>query len=448
MATKGHGYLDVLVDRLAERGRRSRWRDYRIPALWNAWGYAEARPVSKTEIAVDPHAFALECLSRLILPRRGRRRFAGRSLSRMAGVESVGGRNVIDGGIRRKGGDWIRTGSIYGMLVRTTSAWDHDGDGKLSSNRCTETGTFLKSILLLPLLQRMGITAIYLLPVAKHSNLYRKGELGCPYSVKDFITLEPSLHDRLLGGAAPDVEMQFGAFVEAAHVLGMRILLDLAPRTTSRDSDWILDHPDWFYWIDRRAERGYAQPHIDGADYPTPKVSDLPAIHAQPNVREHLARFRFAPNMTAPAKWGRFVERTKANPPRDLPARIAREFGVITPPGFSDVINDPQPPWSDVTFLRYYRDHPAAVQRCLGDPQRQPPYVFTEVIKSSRFPGHKPARDLWKTLACILPFYQKFGVDGARIDMGHALPKELEEMILSAPRRTDPDFCFIAEELG
>lgn len=440
--------LDLLVDRLVERGRRSRWRDYRIPALWNVWGYAEARPVSKTEIAVDPHAFALECLNRVILPRRGRRRFAGRSLSRVAGVESVGGQTVLDGGRRRKGGDWIRTGSIYGMMVRTTSAWDHDGDGKLSSNRCTETGTFLKSILLLPLLQRMGITAIYLLPVAKHSNLYRKGELGCPYSVKDFFTLEPSLHDRLLGGAAPDVEIQFGAFVEAAHVLGMRVLLDLAPRTTSRDSDWILDHPDWFYWIDRRAERDYAQPHIDGADYLTPKASHLPAIHAQPNVREHLARFRFAPNVTAPGKWRRFVKQAKANPPPDLPARIGREFGVITPPGFSDVINDPQPPWSDVTFLRYYRDHPTAVQRCLRDPQRQPPYVFTEVIKSSRFPGRKPALDLWKTLAGILPFYQKFGVDGARIDMGHALPRELEEMILSAPRRTDPDFCFIAEELG
>jgi hypothetical protein len=32
--------------------------------------------------------------------------------------------------------------------------------------------------------------------------------------------------------------------------------------------------------------------------------------------------------------------------------------------------------------------------------------------------------------------------------MGHALPKALEEMILSAPRRIDPDFCFVAEELG
>ena len=441
-------HLDVLAARLAVRAAAARkWR-YRVPALWNAWGYEPARRTERGEIEVDPYAFLRDCLHRVILPARGDRRLAGRSLSAVAGVRAVGERTVLDNRRRRRGGDWIRTGSIYGLFVRMTTAWDHDGDGDLSSSRFTETGTFLKSILLLPLLKRMGVGAIYLLPVSRHSNLYRKGELGCPYSARNFFEIEPSLHDRLLGDDASDVAMEFGAFVEAAHAMGMRVLLDIAPRTTSRDCDWILEHPDWFYWIDRRCERDYGSPRIEGASYSIPRPADLPDIHARPNVRAHLAKFRFAPNVTAPQEWQQFVRQMRADPPRDLLAHIRRRFGVITPPGFSDCVNDSQPPWSDVTFLRYYWDHPVAVQRVLPDPKAQPPYVYSETVKSSRFAGRLPNTDLWKRLADILPFYQRFGVDGARIDMGHALPAELERMILAAPRRTDPDFAFIAEELG
>ncbi len=448
MNTKHAGHLDELVRRLESRGRRNRWTGYRLPALWDTWGSDLATRVGRWEIAVDPYAFALECIREHVLPRRGRRRLSGRSLSRVSGVRADGDRRVVDGGRRRGAGDWLRTASLYGMLVRTTTAWDHDGDGALSSRRVAETGTFLKSILLLPLLRRMGISVIYLLPVAKHSNLYRKGELGCPYSAKDFFALEPTLHDRLLGDDDAAVEMEFGAFVEAAHAMGMRVMIDIAPRTAARDSDMIIDHPDWFYWIDRREERSYGQPYVPGADYLTPKPSHLPFIHSLPEMRAHLARFRFAPNVTAPAAWKRFTGAVKARPPKNLLQAIGREFGVITPPGFSDVVNDCQPPWSDVTFLRYYWDHPTAVQGCLADPANQPPYLYSEVMKSSRFSGRQPNRALWTVLSDILPFYQRFGVDGARIDMGHALPKELESMILTKARRRDADFGFIAEELG
>ncbi len=446
MADRPADYLDSLVRRLESRpARRLR---YRVPVLWNAWGFSDARKVGKAELELDPRAFLLDCIQREILPRRGSRQMGGRSLSRIGGIVRGSNGRVRAGRRTRRGGDWLRTAALYGLFVRMTTAWDHDGDGDLSDRRFTETGTFLKSILILPLLKRMGITAVYLLPVVKHSNLYRKGELGCPYSAKNFFELEPTLHDRLLGDDPADVNLEFGAFVEAAHALDMRVLIDLAPRTAARDADWILDHPDWFYWIDRKEERNYAQPHVEGADYLTPPPAELPRIHALPVMKVHRARFRFAPNVTDPNRWARFARRMKARPPKNLLAEIGREFGVITPPGFSDVVNDRQPPWSDVTFLRYYWDHPTAVERCLPDPQIQPPYLYSEVIKASRYAGRKPNRELWQRLADILPFYQRFGVDGARIDMGHALPGDLEKMILQSARRVDPDFGFIAEELG
>lgn len=441
-------FLHELLDRLVQLGRCRRMRDYRIPALWHVWEHDGPVRREGHEILVDPYDYLARCIERVILPARPGRRLGGKSLSRTLRIKSTSARMVCDDRGARRAGDWIRTATIYGMLVRTTTAWDHDGDGKLSSRRFTESGTFLKSILLLPMLRRMGINVIYMLPVAQHSDLYRKGELGCPYAAKNFMRIEPRLHDRLLGDDASDVELEFGAFVEAAHRMGMRVMVDLAPRSAARDNDWVLDHPDWFYWIDRRFAKRYAAPRLLGVTYLNPIASKLHEVYGPTAVRDHIAKFRHPPSVTDPARWRKFIDQARRRPPRDLMAAIGREFGVITPPGFSDCINDPQPPWSDVTFLRMYQDHPPAALKHLDAPRNQPPYVLFDVIKSSLFPGRRPNAGLWKALTGILPYYQRFGVDGARIDMAHALPKPLERMILDQPRKLDPDFCFMAEELG
>ncbi len=441
-------FLHELCARLVRAERRTRIRNYRIPRLWHQWDYAGRVRREGRELLVDPYDYLTQCINSVILPAHPGRQLGGKSLSRIQGVEPTSSGKVRDGRRARRAGDWIRTATIYSMLVRMTTAWDHDGNGKLSARRFSESGTFLKSILLLPLLRRMGVNVVYLLPVAQHSDLYRKGELGCPYAAKNFARIEPRLHDRLLSDDAADVELEFGAFVEAAHRMGIRVMLDLAPRTTARDNDWILDHPEWFYWIDRRCAKRYAAPRLPGITYLNPVASKLHEVYGPVQVRDHLARFRHAPNVTTSQRWRKFVAHSRRKPPRDLVAAIAREFGVLTPPGFSDVINDTQPPWSDVTFLRMYQDHPTAALPHLDDPKDQPPYVLFDVIKSSLFPGRRPNSALWKALAGILPYYQRFGIDGARIDMAHALPQPLERMILDRPRKLDADFCFMAEELG
>ncbi len=442
--------LDRLADRLKGSARSRRRTHYRIPAIWNCWGYAGASHLRGKHglVVVAPKLFLAECLERVILPARDGRRLGGKSLSRSRGIKRLTGNRVQDGGIQRRGGDWIRRANIYGMLVRLTTAWDHHGDGHLQPNRRTKTGTFLKSILILPLLARMGIDAIYMLPVTKISRAFRKGEIGCPYAAKNFFELEPDLRDSLLDPKGLSLEEQFAAFVEAAHAMGIRVLVDLAPRTASRDSDFLLKHPEWFYWIDIRTEGGFGPPMLPEYESGIPKPSQLKAIHNHEAIRSHLAKFRHAPNVTEPQWWQEFVKRCRRRRPRDLLGAIGREFGVITPPGFSDCMNDPQPPWSDVTFFRLFLDHPIASAPHLLDAAAQPPYVFTDTIKASKFPGRRPNRPLWRKLANILPFYQRFGIDGARIDMGHALPPELQRMIIEKPRQKDPDFAFLAEELS
>ncbi len=434
-----------LRDRLRRPGRRP---DFLLPALWDCWGYNGPKRRVGRQVGVDPFAFAAGCLDWIAAHAVVPQARTGISLSRILGVRRAGPGRVRAGRRPRRAGDWLTRQTVYGLFVRCTAAWDHDGDGRLRDGRRTENGTFLKTILLLPLLARMGITTLYLLPVVSVSRLFRKGELGCPYAAGDFYALDEGYHDRLLGDDAGDVTGEFAAFVTAAHLLGMRVILDIAPRTAARDNVWVLEHPEWFYWIDARAARSFGAPRLPDIDYGNPIPGRLHEIYADPGVRRHLQTFRFPPARTSPEKWQAFVRQARRRPPADLVAEIARHFGVLVPPAFSDCINDTQPPWTDVTYLRLHLDHPPESAAQLPDPRQQPPYVLFDTIKANLFPGRRPNRPLWQRLAGIIPFYQHLGIDGARVDMAHALPTELERMILDRPRRLDPDFAFVAEELG
>jgi len=69
----------------------------------------------------------------------------------------------------------------------------------------------------------------------------------------------------------------------------------------------------------------------------------------------------------------------KANRGKDFLPELVKTFGVITPPGFSDWLNDPQPTWDDVTFYRLFLDHPDVAKPFVGDDQ--PPYVLLTLLK-------------------------------------------------------------------
>ena len=348
------------------------------------------------------------------------------------------------------GGDWIRKSSIYSMHVRTSTSWDHNESGELESENeygLKETGTFVKSIALLPLLKRMGITAIYLLPISQYSDNFKKGGMGSPYAVKDFFKLDPNLKDSMTSEDFT-VEDEFGAFVEACHIMNIRVLIDIIPRTAARDSHLILDHPDWFYWVYEDSLPEYKPPFVHGikaADKPT--FDNLHLIYNSGEVWDHMRKFVNSPDILDPQKWQSIKKRVAADPSLEVFELISQEYGITTAPAFSDGVNDPQPPWSDITFLRLYLDHPLASQHYIGHNDIKP-YILFDVIKANMFKGAVRNEELWQTLSGVIPFYQEqFGIDGARIDMGHALPEELVGMIIDRPRQIDPDFALIAEEV-
>ncbi len=351
---------------------------------------------------------------------------------------------------KAKQGKWIKDAFVYSMMVRATGSFDHDRSGSLQDENIyglKETGTFLKAIAYLPTLKRMGVDVIYMLPISKYSRKDKKGELGSPYGVSNFFKIDDGLKDPLTGDCT--VEDEFKAFVEACHLYDMRVIIDIIPRTNSVNSDYILDNPEWFYWIALEDLEDYKPPMVPTLAKGLPaKKEYFKDMFESQEVREHIKKFKPNPKELDLKKWNHLVNQYKANPQGEILDLVQREFGLTIAPAFSDRINDPQPAWSDVTFFRLYLDHPSSSLPYLKKLEDVHPYILYDVAKASYNPGKVVNQPLWDTLTEIIPYFiNEFKIDGARIDMGHALPEPLVTSILLKAREADPNFTFIAEEL-
>ena len=417
--------------------------NYVVPDVWNVFGYPvpASRTTPQGELIVDPFDFYATLIRDVILPKAEANLDYGRPLSALEERKPAAG----------QGGDWIRRATVYSAMVRASSAWDHDRNGKLDDSNLyglRETGTFVKMLALLPTLTRMGVDTLYLLPISQFSLQDKKGDLGSPYGVSDFFRLDPGLKDSMTGDQMT-LEEEFRAFVEACHILGLRVMIDIIPRTNAIHSALITTHPDWFYWIPTTELATYLPPTVPGLGQTlVPKPEFMPAVYGSEAVKAHIRKFVSNPRDQDPKGWE--VQVLKAQQ-KGVPLleQIRSHYGVTVAPAFSDHINDVQPPWSDVTFFRLYLDHPAHAADLLGEEAESlAPYILFDTIKANLYPGHQPNQPLWDTLASIIPHFQSsFGIDGARIDMGHALPEPLVRLIIERARAVDPDFCCIAEEL-
>lgn len=404
--------LEILQDALRRKVRETRKRKYRyrIPALW-----ATAGGGGKTA-RVHPFAYYLDVVNkirRVSPPRRP----------------------------RPSGGEWTKQAVIYNMFVRTTAAFDHDGNGTLdlpvNAEGFRETGTFLKAIALLPYVKRMGVNTIHLLPITAIGHDGNKGSLGSPYAIRNPYELDENLGEPALG---LDVKTEFKAFVEAAHRLGLRVVVEFVFRTAAKDSDWVKEHPEWMYWIRDGIPARHPQ-ETDEEKYGSPIFTpeELEQIHRDvrsgdfgrllPPHERYRAFFTEPPASEAVRKEGvRYVGML----PDGSRARIPGAFADWPP-------DDNQPPWGDVTYLRLY-DHPDFN------------YIAYNTIRmyDTRLTGaHHINRPLWEKIVGIIPYYQReFRIDGVMIDMGHALPMALKSEIVSKARSNNADFAFWDENFS
>jgi starch synthase (maltosyl-transferring) len=418
--------LQIVLNQLKQQ-RGNSTPSFFIPEAWNTVQYSQYNrdPKRPGEIKVDPYDFTISYLENLVLQRNLPMNDAN---PRALNINTPDLNTPLTRSI------------IYSILPRMFTAWEHYRKGEICS------GTFLKAICLLPYLKTFQVDIIYLLPVFEYSNMYKKGELGSPYAIKNIYKLDRNLHDPLLGGnAAEMIETEFKAFVEACHILNIKVMVDFVFRTVSRDNDLIADHPDWFYWIDLKYNKTFAAPEVDKEETHTLLNNKaLKSLYTAPNTKEYLSCFRIPPSQTDPGLWRQVVAESKQKGINILEL-IEREFAMTTAPGFSDVINDPQPPWTDVTYLKFYYDPHRRAKPYL-DP-KQPPYILQDGASLNLYHGEQINEELWEYVANIIPFYQQnFGIDGARIDMGHALPVQLNQAIVSRTKNINPFFILWSEE--
>jgi cyclomaltodextrinase / maltogenic alpha-amylase / neopullulanase len=115
---------------------------------------------------------------------------------------------------------WSYSQTIYEVNVRQFS----------------EEGTFRAVQDRLPELKELGVGILWLMPIHPIGEVNRKGSLGSYYSVKDYFDVNPEF------GTKDD----FRAFVQAAHGLGMYVIIDWVANHTAWDNPIAASHPDFF----------------------------------------------------------------------------------------------------------------------------------------------------------------------------------------------------------
>lgn len=150
--------------------------------------------------------------------------------------------------------EWVDHAVVYEVFVRDF----------------TPEGTFRAIIPRLPELKSLGVTTLWLMPIHPIGEEKRKGELGSPYSIRDFYAVNPDF----------GTEEDFRGLVEAVHDQGMYLLLDLVANHTAWDNPWVTQHPDWYT---RDSTGQIVSPDPDWTD-----VADL--NFDRPEVREEMKR--------------------------------------------------------------------------------------------------------------------------------------------------------------
>ena len=95
---------------------------------------------------------------------------------------------------------------------------------QINTRQFTPEGTFRAAEAHLPRLKALGVDILWLMPVHPIGEMNRKGSLGSPYAVKDYYGVNPEF------GTLDDLKH----FVQAAHSLGLHVILD-----------WVANHTAW-----------------------------------------------------------------------------------------------------------------------------------------------------------------------------------------------------------
>ncbi len=152
---------------------------------------------------------------------------------------------------------WVDNLIVYNAFVRFYGARSIDKSGIVNPG---EGGTFDHLKDHLDRLKAMNINVLYLNPIHMIGELYRNYnphdllpaylQPGCPYSIKDYKSIDPELaYDEDHGRRKlSDAMTEFKELVKAAHDRGIRVFMDIVFNHTAHDAVIQRLHPEWYLY--------------------------------------------------------------------------------------------------------------------------------------------------------------------------------------------------------
>lgn len=122
----------------------------------------------------------------------------------------------------------------------------------------SEEGTFSAFTKDIPVLKKMGVKVLWIMPIYPISTTKSKGSLGSYYAVSDYTKVNPEF------GTIED----FRALVKTAHDNGIYVILDWVANHTGWDHIWLKEHPEYY-----TKDKNGAITHTEGTDWTD--VADL-----------------------------------------------------------------------------------------------------------------------------------------------------------------------------
>jgi glycosidase len=116
-------------------------------------------------------------------------------------------------------------------------AWSKDATiYQVNTRQFSEQGNFDGVTEQLARIKALGSDIVWLMPIHEIGQKNRKGSLGSPYAVKDFYSINPEFGDAT----------SLKKLVNAAHSLGLKVILDWVPNHTAWDNPLVESHPHWY----------------------------------------------------------------------------------------------------------------------------------------------------------------------------------------------------------
>lgn len=100
----------------------------------------------------------------------------------------------------------------------------------------TPEGTLAAAEKQLPRIKALGADIVWLMPIHPIGKKHRKGTLGSPYAVQDYLGVNPEF------GTFADLKR----FVDRAHELGLYVILDWVANHSAWDNVLVAQHPEWY----------------------------------------------------------------------------------------------------------------------------------------------------------------------------------------------------------